>query len=73
MRAETGKFEEVKEFTELTEGTLNEYVWRMGEYDGDLYGNTAQTRRAACAVGIVVKAFKSRRESCRISEDFWAI
>ena len=70
---ETGKFEEVKEFTALTEGTLNEYVWRMGEYDGDLYGNTAQTRRAACAVGIVVKAFKSRRESCRISEDFWAI
>lgn len=36
----TGKFEEVKEFTELTEGTLNEYVWRMGEYDGDLYIST---------------------------------
>ncbi|MBQ7161547.1 MAG: S-layer homology domain-containing protein [Clostridia bacterium] len=37
---ETGKFEEIKEFTALTEGTLNEYVWRMGEYDGDLYIST---------------------------------
>lgn len=34
---ETGKFEEVEAFTALTEGTLNEYIWRMGEYDGSLY------------------------------------
>ena len=37
---ETGRFEEVREFTKLTEGTLNEYIWRMGEYDGDLYIST---------------------------------
>ena len=34
---ETGKFEEVEAFTALTEGTLNEYIWRMGEYDDSLY------------------------------------
>lgn len=33
----TGKFEECKEFTKLVDGTTNEYVWRLGEYDGDLY------------------------------------
>ncbi len=36
----TGKFVECKNFTSLTEGTTNEYVWRMGEYDGDLYIST---------------------------------
>ena len=36
----TGKFEECKGFTELMEGTTNEYVWRMGEYDGQLYVST---------------------------------
>ena len=33
----TGKFEECKEFTNLVEGTTNEYVWRAGEYDGQMY------------------------------------
>lgn len=33
----TGKFEECREFTKLMEGTTNEYIWRMGEYDGQLY------------------------------------
>lgn len=34
---ETGKFEECEEFTKLMKNTTNEYVWRLGEYDGDLY------------------------------------
>ena len=33
----TGKFEECREFTKLMDGTTNEYIWRMGEYDGQLY------------------------------------
>ena len=33
----TGKFNECKEFTKLMEGTTNEYIWRMGQYDGQLY------------------------------------
>ena len=33
----TGKFVECKNFTKLVEGTTNEYVWRLGEYDGQLY------------------------------------
>ena len=33
----TGKFEELTAFTELMEGTTNEYVWRMGEHNGKLY------------------------------------
>ncbi|MBR0047576.1 MAG: hypothetical protein IJP75_11995 [Bacteroidaceae bacterium] len=37
---ETGKFVECKNFTKLMEGTTNEYVWRMGEYDGQLYIST---------------------------------
>ncbi|MBR1804402.1 MAG: hypothetical protein IJ775_05820 [Muribaculaceae bacterium] len=36
----TGKFEECINFTQLTEGTTNEYIWRMGEYDGQLYIST---------------------------------
>lgn len=36
----TGKFNECKNFTKLMEGTTNEYVWRMGEYDGQLYIST---------------------------------
>jgi len=36
----TGKFVECKNFTKLMEGTTNEYVWRMGEYDGQLYIST---------------------------------
>lgn len=34
---ETGKFEECEGFTKLVEGTTNEYVWRAGEYDGQMY------------------------------------
>lgn len=37
LNDETGKFEELTAFTELMEGTLNEYVWRMGEHNGKLY------------------------------------
>ena len=37
LNDETGEFEELTAFTELMEGTTNEYVWRLGEYDGDLY------------------------------------
>ena len=37
LNDETGRFEECTEFTRLMEGTTNEYVWRMGEYDGQLY------------------------------------
>ena len=33
----TGKFKECREFTKLMDGTTNEYIWRMGEYDGQLY------------------------------------
>ena len=33
----TGKFEECKAFTFLNEETTNEYIWRMGQYDGKLY------------------------------------
>lgn len=40
LNDETGKFEELTAFTELMEGTTNEYVWRLGEYDGDLYVST---------------------------------
>jgi hypothetical protein len=36
----TGKFNECKNFTRLMEGTTNEYIWRMGEYDGQLYIST---------------------------------
>ena len=36
----TGKFEECVNFTKLTEGTTNEYIWRMGIYDGQLYIST---------------------------------
>ena len=40
LNDETGKFEELKNFTALMEGTTNEYIWRMGEYDGQLYIST---------------------------------
>ncbi len=33
----TGKFEELSAFTELMEGTTNEYIWRMGDHNGKLY------------------------------------
>ena len=37
LNDETGRFEELEEFTKLMEGTTNEYVWRLGEHEGDLY------------------------------------
>lgn len=36
----TGEFEECEGFTNLVEGTTNEYVWRAGEYDGQMYITT---------------------------------
>lgn len=33
----TGKFEELTAFTELMEGTTNEYIWRIGDHNGKLY------------------------------------
>ena len=36
----TGKFEECVNFTKLTEGTTNEYIWRMGVYEDELYIST---------------------------------
>jgi hypothetical protein len=40
LNDETGKFEELTNFTKLMGGTTNEYIWRMGEYDGQLYIST---------------------------------
>ena len=40
LNDKTGKFEECKGFTELVKGTTNEYVWRAGEYDGQMYLTT---------------------------------
>ena len=40
LNDQTGKFEELTAFTELMEGTTNEYVWRMGQYKGELYIST---------------------------------
>ena len=40
LNDKTGKFEECKGFTKLVEGTTNEYVWRAGEYDGQMYIST---------------------------------
>ncbi|MBQ9640680.1 MAG: hypothetical protein IJV06_03880 [Bacteroidaceae bacterium] len=37
LNDETGKFEECKNFTKYMENTTNEYIWRMGEYDDQLY------------------------------------
>ena len=33
----TGKFEELTAFTELMEGSTDEYIWRMGDHNGKLY------------------------------------
>ena len=40
LNDETGRFEELYAFTDLTYGTANEYIWRLGEYNGDLYAAT---------------------------------
>ena len=36
----TGKFVECRNFTKLLEGATNEYIWRMGTYDNQLYIST---------------------------------
>ena len=40
LNRETGVFEEMTGFTELMEGTSNEYLWRTQEYNGELYLGT---------------------------------
>ena len=44
MDADTKQFSEVKGFTELTEGTCNEYVWKHGEYNGEFYISTMDSK-----------------------------
>ena len=44
MDAETNRFSEVKGFTALTKGTTNEYVWNHGEYNGELYVGTMDSK-----------------------------
>lgn len=44
MDADTNKFSEVKGFTELTKGTCNEYVWKHGEYNGEFYISTMDSK-----------------------------
>lgn len=40
LNDETGAFEECEEFTQLMEGTCNEYVWRYAVYNDELYITT---------------------------------
>ena len=40
LNDKSGKFEECEEFTKLMSGTTNEYIWRMGTYEGQLYIST---------------------------------
>ena len=40
LNDETGAFEECEGFTELMEGTCNEYVWRAVDYNGYMYVTT---------------------------------
>ena len=44
MDNETGKFEEMTGFTELTKGTSNEYIWKHGVYNGELYISTMDSK-----------------------------
>ena len=44
MDAETKEFSEVEGFTALTEGTCNEYVWKHGEYNGEFYISTMDSK-----------------------------
>lgn len=44
MDADTGCFSEVKSFTALTKGTTNEYIWKHGEYNGELYISTMDSK-----------------------------
>lgn len=44
MDADTKEFSEVEGFTELTEGTCNEYIWKHGEYNGEFYISTMDSK-----------------------------
>lgn len=44
MDAETKTFSEVEGFTRLTEGTCNEYIWKHGEYNGEFYISTMDSK-----------------------------
>lgn len=44
MDADTKEFSEVEGFTKLTEGTCNEYVWKHGEYNGEFYIGTMDSK-----------------------------
>ena len=44
MDAGSKEFSEVKGFTELTEGTCNEYIWKHGEYNGEFYIGTMDSK-----------------------------
>jgi len=44
MDAATGRFSEVKGFTALTKGTTNEYIWKHGEYNGEFYIGTMDSK-----------------------------
>ena len=44
MDPDTGRFSEVKGFTALTKGTTNEYIWKHGEYNGEFYIGTMDSK-----------------------------
>jgi len=44
MDADTKEFSEVTGFTELTQGTTNEYIWKHGEYNGEFYISTMDSK-----------------------------
>lgn len=44
MDADTKTFSEVTGFTELTQGTTNEYIWKHGEYNGEFYISTMDSK-----------------------------
>jgi len=40
----TGEFSEIEGFTELVKGTTNEYIWKHGIYNGELYIGTMDSK-----------------------------
>ena len=44
MDADSKEFSEVEGFTELTNGTCNEYIWKHGEYNGEFYISTMDSK-----------------------------
>ena len=44
MDPDTKEFSEVEGFTKLTEGTCNEYIWKHGEYNGEFYISTMDSK-----------------------------